>query len=118
MNSLKVIYPYKYEEMWVFDDEEVGLIKEPFVAGSDRIIEQMVKDMPNAENGFTLIFSAAPFPDYQAKLEWKREEYGGNWYYHPELETEGWLCPAMFKYFQEAPENLYIQFRRKNGSNC
>jgi hypothetical protein len=29
MNSLFVIAPYKYEGMWVFDDPEVGLSKEP-----------------------------------------------------------------------------------------
>jgi hypothetical protein len=111
MNSLKVIYPYKHEEMWVFDDEQVGLIEEPFVAGADRIIEQMVTDIPNAENGFILIFSANPFPGYQVKLEWKREEYGGNWYDHPQLGMEGWLCPAMFKYFDNTPQNLYLQFQ-------
>jgi hypothetical protein len=27
MNAINVIYPYKYEEMWVFDDERVGLIQ-------------------------------------------------------------------------------------------
>lgn len=113
MNSFKVIYPYKYEEMWVFDDEQVGLIREPFVAGADRIIEQMVTYIPHAEAGFTLIFSASPFPGYQALLEWRREEYGGNWYYNSQLEIEGWLCPAMFKYFDKAPKELYVQFKAK-----
>jgi hypothetical protein len=22
---------------------------------------------------------------------------------------EGWLCPALFKYFEEAPPELYVQ---------
>lgn len=25
--------------------------------------------------------------------------------------AEGWLCPALFKYFAEAPEYLYLQIR-------
>jgi hypothetical protein len=113
MNAINVIYPYKHEGMWVFDDERTGLIQEPFVAGADRIIEQMVKSLPNPEAGFILIFSATPFPGYQANLEWRREEYGGNFYYSSQLDMEGWLRPAMFKYFDKAPKNLYVQFNPK-----
>jgi hypothetical protein len=39
-----------------------------------------VKDIPDAQKGFRLLFSATPFPGYSLKLEWAREEYGGNWY--------------------------------------
>ena len=34
-NSLRVIAPFKYEGMWVFDDPTVGLDKEPFVSGAE-----------------------------------------------------------------------------------
>jgi hypothetical protein len=64
-----VIHPYKYDEMWVFDDEKVGLIQEPFVSGADEIIERMVTQIPNAESGFSLIFSGSPFPGYQLKFD-------------------------------------------------
>lgn len=107
MNSLFVIAPYRYNGMWVFDDEKVGLVREPFVSGIDVMIDQLVADIPNAENGFRLIFSPAPFPGYTVKLEWRRTEYGGNWYYSPRFNMEGWLCPALFKYFKEAPQELY-----------
>lgn len=33
-NAIKVISPYKYNEMWVFDDETTGLVREPFVSGA------------------------------------------------------------------------------------
>lgn len=36
-----------------------------------------------------------------------REEYGGNWYWCPQLELEGWLCPALFMYFEKAPTKLF-----------
>ena len=39
---------------------------------------------------------------------------GGNWYYSPDLEKEGWLCPALFKYFDEAPEKIYARFEAKD----
>ena len=101
MNALRVIHPYKTEGIWVFDDEAVGLVQEPFVSG--------------AEEGFTLIFSDKPFPGHQAAFEWRREEYEGNWYYAPALDMEGWLCPALFKYFEAAPPKLYAQFKAKAG---
>ncbi|MGB5969653.1 MAG: DUF6717 family protein [Spirulinaceae cyanobacterium] len=106
-----VIHPYKYDEMWVFDDEKVGLVREPFVAGADKIIDQMVANIPQAESGFSLLFSAHPFPGYQVKFDWRREEYGGNWYYIAMLDMEGWLCPALFKYFDKAPQEFYAQFK-------
>jgi hypothetical protein len=57
MNTINVILPYKRHGMWVFDDARVGLVQEPFVSGADTWIDRVVADIPNAENGFTLIFS-------------------------------------------------------------
>ncbi len=46
---------------------------------------------------------------FQRKLEWVRTEFGGNWYRLDEPPMEGWLCPAMFLYFNEAPAELYVK---------
>jgi hypothetical protein len=108
MNTIAVIVPYRYEGMWVFDDPKVGLNREPFVAGIDTMIDRLVASIPAAEKGFRLLFSATPFPGYTVNLEWRREEYGGNWYYSPQFDMEGWLCPALFKYFEKAPPELYV----------
>ena len=78
------------------------------------MIDRLTADIPDAENGFRLIFSTAPFPGYTAKLEWRREEYGGNWYYSPNYHLEGWLCPALFKYFRDAPKELFAKAEGKN----
>jgi len=115
MNAILVIVPYKYEGMWVFDDLAVGLTREPFVAGIDTMIDRVVASIPDAGKGFRLLFSAAPFPGYTIKLEWRREDYGGNWYYSPQLDMEGWLCPALFRYFTEAPPELYATAEPKPG---
>jgi len=109
MNSLMVIVPYKYEGMWVFDDPAVGLSKEPFIAGIDTLIDKATAKIPHAERGFRAIFSAMPFPGANFKLEWRREDSGGNWYYSPEFQQEGWLCPALFKYFTSAPREIYVK---------
>ena len=113
MNALNAIHPYKAEGLWVFDDPGVGLRREPFVSGADTIIDRMVADLPGAERGFTLVFSARPFPGYQAEFQWRRAEMSGNWYYSPTLDMEGWLCPALFKYFDAAPQRIYAQFKAK-----
>ena len=109
MNSLFVIVPYKYEGMWVFDDPRVGLVREPFIAGIDTMIDRLVARIPDAERGFRAIFSAAPFPGHTERLDWRREESSGNWYYSDRFEMEGWLCPALFKYFTAAPKTIYVQ---------
>ena len=109
MNSLMVIVPYKYEGIWVFDDAAVGLNKEPFIAGIDTLIDKATAHLPDAEHGFRAIFSAMPFPGANFKLEWRRADSGGNWYYSPEFQQEGWLCPALFKYFRSAPHEIYVK---------
>ena len=110
-NSIMIIHPYRYEGMWVFDDPGVGLEREPFVSGADVVIDRMVENIPGAESCFNLIFSASAFPGHELRLERGREDSGGYWYCSRELEMEGWLCPALFKYFEEAPDFLYAQFK-------
>jgi hypothetical protein len=114
MNAINVISPYKYHGVWVFDDARVGLVQEPFVAGADTMIDRAVADIPNAEKGFTLIFSASPFPGHQHRLDWHCEEAGGNWYHSEELKMIGWLCPALLLYFNEAPRHLYVEVKARS----
>ncbi len=47
MNAIGIIAPYKYEGMWVFDDSAVGLTREPFIAGIDEMIDQLVASIPD-----------------------------------------------------------------------
>ncbi len=112
-NSILVIAPYKYAGTWVFDDVSRGLKREPFVAGIPGIIERLVEGIPDADNGFRLLFSAQPFPGHTHTLVWMREDSGGNWYKCPQYEMEGWLCPALFKYFNEAPKVICFKAERK-----
>jgi hypothetical protein len=114
-NAIQVIFPYLHQGMWVFDDEEVGLNKEPFVSGADKVIERAIqaKGIANAAEGFRLIFSGGPFPGHDLKLDWVREGDGGNWYRAEKFDMDGWLCPALFRYFDEAPATIYAQFLPK-----
>ena len=79
-NILMVIVPYWYQGTWVFDDESVGLNKEPFVAGVPEMIDDLVKDIPNARGGFRQQRHSALMRDYR-RLE-KRHRWRGlvsNW---------------------------------------
>ena len=114
-NVLNVIEPYWYQDTWVFDDASKGLEKEPFVQGIPEMIDVLIKDIPNARSGFVLLFSSQPFVGYQVELIRVREEYGGWWYKVKDLGAEGWLCPALFRYFDEAPESLYIKAEPGRG---
>ena len=111
MNAINVIAPYRYNGTWVFDDPHVGLVREPFVAGADTMIDRVVAEIPNAAQGFSLIFSSTPFPGHQYRLDWRRSEGGGDWYHAEALDMEGWLCPALFKYFEVAPERLFVEVK-------
>jgi hypothetical protein len=109
VNALLVIFPYKYQGTWVFDDARVGLFREPFIAGIDSMIDKATASIPNADKGFRAIFSAGAFPGADLKLQWRREESGGNWYYSDQFKMEGWLCPALLKYFPKAPHEIYVR---------
>jgi hypothetical protein len=108
-NSLFVIAPYWYNGTWVFDDEKAKLKREPFVAGVPEMIDVLVKDIPNAKEGFRLTFSAKPFPGHEYKLTWLRGDQTGNFYKLDDPPMEGWICPAMFKYYRGAPKELYVK---------
>ena len=92
-NSLFVIAPYWDSGTWVFDDEGVGL----------------VRDIPDAREGFRMIFSKTKYPGYGQSLSWRGTEDEGNWYQMDEEPLlSGWLCPALSLYFPQPPEKLYV----------
>lgn len=108
------IYPYKLRETWVFDDPRTGLKEEAFVCGATEMISRLVgmKRIPRAEHGFALSFADEPFAGHDVVLTLLRpDEHEGNWYhgYVTGLRMECWLCPALFCYFAEAPEKIYVR---------
>ncbi|MCD4726859.1 MAG: hypothetical protein K8R46_04310 [Pirellulales bacterium] len=108
-NSIMVIAPYRYSGTWAFDDPSAGLVREPFVGGIPEMIDILVADIPDADKGFRLTFSAREFPGYQRKLTWLRGDEQGNWYRLDGTSDEGWICPVLFKYYREAPKELYVK---------
>ena len=108
-NSILILQPYLLNGIWVFDDETKGITREPFVGQVNRWIDALVKDIPDAANGFNLLFSSEPFPGYAAEYDWSHEEYGGNTYYHKESDTFAWLCPCLEIIVGYAPQKIYTR---------
>ena len=79
MNALSVIFPYRLEGVWVFDDAATGLVREPFISGADNILDALTENIPDAANGFKIIFSARPFPGYTARFVIGIAGQSGKW---------------------------------------
>ena len=106
MNQINHIKPYKNKNnVWVYTDENRGLKEEPFVCGIPNIINFHV----NGSKLFDLYFSSSPFPDHNFRLKRLHPENNGFWYLDPHSDLKGWLCPAMFKYFDKAPPKIYCK---------
>lgn len=115
MNQIMIIQPYYEMGEWVFDDPDRDLVQEPLVGGMPEIIDYVCKDIPDYEKGFKTLFSANFFPGASHLLTFvKPDEYGsGHWYRHEQSGMEGWLCPALLKYFEEPPAQIHIQVKAR-----
>ena len=119
MNQIFVIRPYRLRPggVYVFDDEARGLKQEVFVSDTTMAIDLM-RAVQEVGSEFELVFSADPFRGHQYCVNRKASEYGGTVYEQRDLEIEGWLCPALLRYFPEPPEHLYLQFREIGAQLC
>jgi hypothetical protein len=117
LSGVMIIEPYSEGGAWVFDDPRVGLQREPFVAGITEMIDRLVAGIPNAKEGFRLLFGTFPFEGYQTTLTWVRTDpVEGNWYRADGSGDEGWLCPALFCYFQSPPRKIFVRAEPKTVS--
>lgn len=106
MNQINQIEIYRTKAGWSFDDPNVGLNAEPFVCGIPEIIDQYSK----GQNRVVATFSHSIFPETDTVLTLQMEEHGGGWY-KDEMNNQlgGWLCPALFKYFDTIPEEIHVK---------
>ena len=113
-NTIYTLQPYAQQGQWQFDDPKRKLYGEALIAGIPEIIGRVCKErgIPTPEKGVAVFFSGQPFPDADIILEKLRPEYGGNWYRLKGTLMEGWLCESLYKYFSEAPQNIYIQIKK------
>lgn len=120
-NSIFSLTAYRHDDMWVFDDEERGLVKEPFVHGADTMFDFMSGNvLPGVNNTrCSIVFSANPMlnNDVHVKhIEDLGEDMGDIYevvsaFTSATTSFDGfqfWLCPALLSFFNKAPENIYV----------
>jgi hypothetical protein len=110
-NTIQVIFPYQDNGVWMFDDKSKGLVREPFVCGIPSMLDLLVGGIEHPDKGFALYFSEQQFPGFLFKAEVLGPEAGGYWYKVTigGMEMKGWLCPALFKYFDTPPPAIYVK---------
>lgn len=105
-NSLFAIEPTRTGGVWVFDDAARGLVREPFVGHTNRVIDRLV----GGSRSPTLLFSSQEFPGWALRLDRVEADALGCstcWRCHDTGE-ECWLCPALYLYFASAPESIWV----------
>ena len=119
-NSILVIHVYSKNGMWVFDDDRVGLVAEPFVGGADDFIDFLLglKNIRThaISNGFNAIFSKQQFRGADAQINFSCFDNMGTVYIPENLSNfrnkfggnDLWLCPALNLYFKESPEKIWV----------
>ena len=75
------------------------------MAGVPEIITLLVADIPNAQSGFRLTFSAAPFPGHKLVVTRGKAESGGFWYNVRTLIRQDGSAPLSSSSFPRLPRN-------------
>ena len=121
-NTLMIIQPYWHEDAWVFDDASKRLEKEPldgisgeleeaerWLAQTSRTIDYLVKDIPNARQGFILLFSSEPLAGYQVELTLTGQDGDGYTYEMKDWNRGWWMSPALLGCFETPPKSIYVK---------
>lgn len=115
-NKLFTLSAFFKDGLWMFNDPRRDIYEEPFIAGADIMFDVMSKRIDRPEINFCFIlFANAPLPtcDVHAK-HLKPDGYGGHVYCVKQFTDqligfEFWLCPALLKFFPEAPKDLFVK---------
>jgi hypothetical protein len=105
--STAIVYPYRDGTRWAFD----GGSGEPRLLGLDHLVDEMTIRIPRADAGFALYVSTRSEGGHAAALRWIGNDESGGWNLY-ELEdgsARGWLPPEIVKWFNCAPNTLFLR---------
>jgi hypothetical protein len=121
MNSINIIAPYRNPDspnIWVFDDDARGLVREPFVGEANTLFDHVARKL-EAGDRLVVFFTGDDVvlpPTKQgrqitAELELKHGCHVSGSTYDAKLSDgtsmeDVWLCPALLKYFPTPPKCL------------
>ena len=120
-NSIYTLDAYRHAGMWVFDDDSVGLVKEPFVAGADIVFDHLAgRHLDGTKTNVSVAFSTTPIPGHDVHAVLTGAD-GNDGHFYKVEKFEGdddmvafpfWLCPALLKYYDTAPSDIYIKIAK------
>jgi hypothetical protein len=121
MKPLYIVVPYRHPEtpnIWVFDDDMRGLLREPFVGEANTLLDYAAEKL-KAIDRLILFFAEGKHllpPEFMyhnivAELELKQGDDAVGSTYGVKLSdgkrfTDVWLCPALLEYYSEPPEQF------------
>ena len=121
MKPLYIVVPYRHPEtpnIWVFDDDMRGLLREPFVGEANTMLDYAAEKL-KAQNRLILFFAEEKHrlpPDWMyhnivADLVLKLGDDAVGATYDLTLSdgkrfTDVWFCPALLEYYSEPPEHF------------
>ena len=108
-NSIFRVLVRYLDRLWVFDDLKFGVKEQPFVFGSDLILDKMVAGVNGTQDRMNVLFSAIPFPGTEHCLEFVREETEGFVYRWEDEKLQGWMSPSLRNYFPDPPPKIFLQ---------
>lgn len=117
-NVMNIIFPYRHNDIWFFDDKSKGLKGEPFVLGIPKMID-IVLELQGIRTDLAIFtFSRNNFPNSHGYLQKGYEDSGGCWYgvgscKFGNIDETGWLCPATLLYFKDFPERIYFKIDKR-----
>lgn len=84
------------------------MAQEPFVSGVPETIDDLARDIPDVGVEFSAVVVIPAISELSAYAAWVREEMGGNWCKANDPPTEGWVWPALFRYFARPPTEFFV----------
>ena len=101
---------YKNNGVWMFDDPEKGIEKEPFVDGFSELIDFVLKEFnlfQGSHRGIDIEFSLNRDRPEMIKIE-KIQNLDDDWASYKYKNMIGSLCPVTLKYFGKHPDSFYV----------
>lgn len=111
-NAVKRIELYKRGSTWLFDDEYLNIVGEPFVCGASEAIQYIVDSLQIKDKEHLVIIFGEKLGDWDAEITLTKDGGDNAWY---ELKMGDvlmrlWLCPCLCRFFSNPPKTIFIKF--------
>jgi len=105
-NQVNVIYPKRNKYgVWSFDDDDLGIVAEPFVGDVNTVIDMF----SNGKKSLEIYISKDIIPNFTLSLSRIKDSDVEGMYLLDGTDIEGWLCPCLLNYFPDYVDKIYAK---------